>query len=536
MAKKYVPEGVFLACDKGSSPSNLRVSNNEKTTIYAMPMATEADKLPFFNIKPCGLCASPAKWTTGITCLPMVLKWDNPKDGVKINGNRMLLEDSTCKCTFGGEIKIFFDRASAVAYGVGEGKMPSEYIKDAFDWAAEKSKEIEKQREALFPDWLEGIADVGDWVVDFNVGLVEGAINGVVGLGEVIYQVAQDPVGMGEAIGGMAVKGWNATGDALNSAGESISDATDWASKSENWSNTANDAWDWGSKPENWQKAGSNAVEGFKDGVSATATGIKDGAVWVAKNPRKISNTVGEFIPDAAAAYFSGGTSLALSAEKLAAKEALTLTAKELAEKGLQKAGKEVIKGTGEAVGKKTAKEILAALAKKEADDIAAVVTKDAAEKAAQHLDDALKNFDPLTATNKQKGNLGEMASHNNMLKNKNLKRLGDDAPSGLDDKIKKGIDGIYENADPPPDFIIDEAKYGKSALNQAPKDGPQMSDDWIKGSKRLEKQVGDVKANAIRDALKKGNVDRVLSKVDEAGNVTTYKINADGTVGGLWP
>jgi len=64
------------------------------------------------------------------------------------------------------------------------------------------------------------------------------------------------------------------------------------------------------------------------------------------------------------------------------------------------------------------------------------VVTKDAAEKAAQHLDDALKNFDPLTATNKQKGNLGEMASHNNMLKpksvngkNYNLKDLLGDPP-----------------------------------------------------------------------------------------------------------
>jgi len=46
--------------------------------------ATEADKLPFFHLKPMGLCTCPAKWATGLTCLPTNLQWDNSKDGLKI--------------------------------------------------------------------------------------------------------------------------------------------------------------------------------------------------------------------------------------------------------------------------------------------------------------------------------------------------------------------------------------------------------------------------------------------------------------------
>ena len=210
MAKKYVPEGAFLACNKGTSPSTLRVSNHKNTTIYGVPMATELDLLPFFNLKPMGICTSPAKWLTGITCLPTTLKWEQPKDGVKINGSRMLLEDSFCNCIFGGKINIFFDRAAAVSFGVGEGKMPSEYIKDGFDWMAEKVEEGRKARDQFLPDWMKPVAGVSDWFNDLNVGLVEGAINGVVGLGETLYQVAQDPVGTTEALGGMVKDGASA--------------------------------------------------------------------------------------------------------------------------------------------------------------------------------------------------------------------------------------------------------------------------------------------------------------------------------------
>jgi len=375
MAKKYVPEGAFLACDKGTSPSTLRVSNNVNTTIYSVPMATEADFLPFFNLKPMGLCMCPAKLATGtgITCLPTVLKWDHPKDGVKINGNRMLLEDSTCNCIFGGKISIFFDRAAAVEYGMGEGKMPSDYIKDGFDWIAEQNEKSREMRDSMLPDWMKPVTGVSDWFSDMNTGLVEGAINGVVGLGETIYQVGQDPVGTVEALGGMASDAWNATT-------EGVSNAWDWGTKSENWSNATEGAWNWASDGQNWADAGSAAWEG-----------TKDAAEWVAENPRKIGTSVGEFVPDAVAAAYTMGGSAAVSAGKVAlkegAEEVVERAAREAVEEGVEKAGKEAL----EAGAKRTTAEVMEQLAKHEGGDIAKVVTKSADELAAAAAEQAAK-------------------------------------------------------------------------------------------------------------------------------------------------
>ncbi|MFV0305795.1 MAG: hypothetical protein ACK5IC_09985 [Moheibacter sp.] len=151
-------------------------------------------------------------------------------------------------------------------------------------------------------------------------------------------------------------------------------------------------------------------------------------------------------------------------------------------------------------------------------------------------LDDILKQFDPKKATNKQKRNFGEITSQNNMLKNPNLKRIGDNAPGSLDDKIKKGIDGIYENTayPPPPKYIIDEAKYNTSKLNPKTKDGPQMGDDWIRN--RLDQVDPDV-ADDIMRAMDRGEVDKVLSQIDELGNVTTSRLGSPGNgVIGSWP
>ncbi|GEN70911.1 DUF4280 domain-containing protein [Chryseobacterium lathyri] len=355
MAKKYVPEGAFLACDKGTSPSTLRVSNNKNTTIYSVPMASELDFLPFFNIKPMGLCTNPLKWATGASCLPTILTgWQAPKDGVKINGSRMLLEDSFCNCIFGGKINIFFDRAAAVSYGVGEGKMPSDYIKEGFDWIAEQNKKGREMRDQMLPDWMKPVTGVGDWFSDLGTGLVEGAVNGVVGLGETLYQVGQDPVGTAEALGGMVSDGWNA-------ATEGVGNAWNWASKGDNWSNAAEGAWNWASDGQNWADAGSAAWEG-----------TKDAAGWVAENPRKIGTTVGEFIPDVAAAAFSGGSSLALTGAKVAGKEALEEAGERIVREGVEEAGERAAKEGGEAVAARTGKELIESLGD-DASDIAKV-------------------------------------------------------------------------------------------------------------------------------------------------------------------
>ncbi|MGE7874926.1 T7SS effector LXG polymorphic toxin [Bacillus paramycoides] len=161
-----------------------------------------------------------------------------------------------------------------------------------------------------------------------------------------------------------------------------------------------------------------------------------------------------------------------------------------------------------------------------------------------------MEDFNPKTATNKQKGNYGEIKSSDNLLNNQSLKDAGFDlkpvgkgAPSSIDDKIVKGIDGLYENtnAESKIKYVIDEAKFGSSQLGKT-KDGPQMSNDWLNGAKSKKSRIlkavdGDMKLSVkITNALKKGEVERVLSKVDSSGNVKTYRIDTKGDIIGEWP
>lgn len=95
---------------------------------------------------------------------------------------------------------------------------------------------------------------------------------------------------------------------------------------------------------------------------------------------------------------------------------------------------------------------------------------------------------------------------------NGKLTEIGD-APGG------RGIDGIWKNADPPPEFVISEAKYGSSQLSTL-KDGTrQMSDKWVVD--RLHKTVGLEAAELIEDAIARGQVQKRLLRVDAQGAVT---------------
>ena len=154
------------------------------------------------------------------------------------------------------------------------------------------------------------------------------------------------------------------------------------------------------------------------------------------------------------------------------------------------------------------------------------------------------------TATTKQKGNYGEYKADYNLLNNRDLELAGYDlepigrkAPTSPDDSIQKGIDGLYKNNNLNSDikYVVDEAKFGRGTLSVT-KDGRQMSDNWLKGTysenDRILKAVNnDVElASDIKTALRRGQVERVLSKVDVNGTVITYKLNAEGLIIDSWP
>jgi len=123
------------------------------------------------------------------------------------------------------------------------------------------------------------------------------------------------------------------------------------------------------------------------------------------------------------------------------------------------------------------------------------------------------------------------------------LKTVGRPAPSSIDDKMVKGIDGLYENTNPNSNvkYVVDEAKFGGGRLGMT-KDGKQMSDDWLTGKKsgdnRILKAVNYDKklADKIEEALDENELERVLSKVDSNGNVKTFRLNENGDKIGEWP
>lgn len=158
--------------------------------------------------------------------------------------------------------------------------------------------------------------------------------------------------------------------------------------------------------------------------------------------------------------------------------------------------------------------------------------------------------FNAKTATTGQKGNFGEYKADDNLVNNQSLKDAGYDlkpigrpAPASLDDTIVKGIDGLYENQneDSPIRYVIDEAKFGRSRLGKT-EDGKQMSDEWLRGditgnNRILDAVDGDEElAEKIIDALENGQVERVLTKIDAAGNVRTYRLDSTGKNIGTWP
>mgnify|MGYP000916465059 FL=1 len=147
-----------------------------------------------------------------------------------------------------------------------------------------------------------------------------------------------------------------------------------------------------------------------------------------------------------------------------------------------------------------------------------------------EQLNPRIKDFDPEVASTLQKSNAGEILADDNMRivrenvgANGNtytLESIGRPAPGGIDDPIVKGIDGIYKNQTPPPSYVINETKWGSSEINQETRTGPQMSEGWV--TKRLG-ELSMMEQVKIQRAIKNGDVDFVISKVDTSGNVSTY-------------
>lgn len=101
---KYIPNGSFLICDKGSIPTQLRVTHNAGTRIYGQQLASEADVIPMVNIPPFGTCS-----ITGSACSFSPIYWDRCNPDALVNGLKLVYKDSYLLCTVGGKAEVDFE-------------------------------------------------------------------------------------------------------------------------------------------------------------------------------------------------------------------------------------------------------------------------------------------------------------------------------------------------------------------------------------------------------------------------------------------
>jgi len=138
-------------------------------------------------------------------------------------------------------------------------------------------------------------------------------------------------------------------------------------------------------------------------------------------------------------------------------------------------------------------------------------------------------DFTEFKSMNHKKAAAGEYNAHQHMLE-KGYTPVGK-----TDGKYKPGetgIDGIYYHPNPPPDFVITEAKYNTARLGKT-KTGKQMSNDWVT-DKRLEKAgLSKTQRDDILDALEgnDGTVQKLLIRNKPDGSLVVKELGIDANI-----
>jgi hypothetical protein len=205
--KKYVPEGVFLVCDKGSIPTQL-ICDPQEINIYGVRYADENDNKPLLNIPSFAVCK-----TLGTCVPPPGLTWTKLKTDVTLHGFHPLLEDSECLCPTGaGIIKIFFDKYAAEL--AAENNSESDFVKEP----------ISSMALGLLGSGLLGMI-----FPDYRDGVGRGLKKGAEGTWNLLKDIWNKPGetlgGMARGLGNMAVIGGVYLGNASNPLGTLQADA-----------------------------------------------------------------------------------------------------------------------------------------------------------------------------------------------------------------------------------------------------------------------------------------------------------------------
>jgi len=200
MSKKYIPQGSFLYCDKGVFPTPFLGLEYTEVYLTDVPIATDYDNKPLFNILPFGPCIAKG----GQFCLPAPTStWNDPSAPFCGLVAKPILDDSTLSCAAPGTIRIapsfmaallemyddpgelmdkFLEYMGAKAenslhFGWGMLKGAWETVKFVYTLAVETSPLIQGYQALTdwegFSDKWEGRYETGKDVVEFGIQLHE---------------------------------------------------------------------------------------------------------------------------------------------------------------------------------------------------------------------------------------------------------------------------------------------------------------------------------------------------------------------------
>jgi len=495
--KKLVPQGVFLTCDKGTFPTPMSVTL-PFAGLYGFPVATEADKIPFRNIKPFGICSCLTK-TFPIPCMPVPLMWENVQEGVTHSGFRLLKEDSTIRCAFGGEISIKFTMQAVFGkLADSVGKLHTSITEEFDDYFKDKEA-YRAERDENLSGFKQTLAHTTDWLTDLKDATAEGVVNGAVGTVETVLRIAEDPIGTTEQVVGFVKKGAIAYMNARN-------EALMWAIDGDNWVKAADSAWNWAKDDDNWKEAANSAWEG-----------TTSAAKWVADNPRDIGNVQGEIVLDVGAGVLSGGATAAGSGARIFGKPFF----KTLFRKGGDDLAETVVRNTDNALNK--------------VDDVGEGLAK-SSDNAARHIDEAGEVPEVVV---KGKSDVFDFTEY----KMVDGDRLGDFGEEVIEDMLSKdgyefyyvqnrsgnGVDIIGKK--PNGDMIVVEVKTSRTPKNwndgnprKLPLKGDQKKGGEFFSDSRLERAArGD---DGYTDDISPQEARRAIDDLDEAienGNKIEY-------------
>ncbi|WP_211342265.1 hypothetical protein [Litorilituus sediminis] len=138
-------------------------------------------------------------------------------------------------------------------------------------------------------------------------------------------------------------------------------------------------------------------------------------------------------------------------------------------------------------------------------------------------------DFTEFKSMNHKKAAAGEYNAHQ-LMGEKGYTPLG--RTDGNYKPGETGIDGIYNHPNPPPDFVITEAKYNTARLGKT-KDGKQMSNDWIT-DKRLKKAgLSKKDQRKVLKALENndGTVQKLLIRNKEDGSLVVKELDESAKI-----